>query len=155
MGVNLINLPFLLCSIFFIITLVKLILRGLRNGRDQKLPPGPWRLPIMGSIHHVAGSDLHKRLRELSEKHGPLMHIQLGGISAVVASSAETAKEVLKTKDHIFGQRAYLAGSDIVFYGPSGVVLSPTGDNWKFLKKIFSHHLVTFHSILSSNLFTY
>ncbi|KAI9115554.1 hypothetical protein K1719_013223 [Acacia pycnantha] len=141
MDVKFINLAFLFCSILFLITLLKLILRSLRGGKEQKLPPGPWKLPILGSIHHLGGSELHRRLRELSEKYGPLMHVQLGGISAVVVSSAETAKEVLKTKDHIFGQRAYLAGSDIVFYGPSNLVLSPTGDYWKLLRKIFSHQL--------------
>ncbi|XP_028795998.1 cytochrome P450 71D11-like [Neltuma alba] len=143
MDLQFVNLPFLLCSILLLITLRELILRSLRSGGEKKLPPGPWRIPIMGSVHHLGGSQhLHRRLRELSEKYGPLMHLQLGGISTVVVSSAEVAKEVLKTKDHIFGQRPYLAGSDIVFYGPSNIVLSPTGDHWKLLRKIFSHHLL-------------
>ncbi|XP_054819805.1 5-epiaristolochene 1,3-dihydroxylase-like [Prosopis cineraria] len=128
---------FLLCSMLFVI-----ILTSFRNGREQKLPPGPWKLPIIGSLHHLGGSPaVHRRFRELSEKYGPLMHVQLGGISTVVVSSAETAEQVLKTKDHIFGQRPLLAGSDIVFYGPSDMIMSPTGDHWKLLRKIFSHHL--------------
>lgn len=108
-----------------------------------KLPPGPWSLPIIGCVHHFGRHSLpHRRLRELSEKYGPLMWLQLGEMSTVVISSAEAAREVLKTKDHIFGQRPFVSGSDIYFYGPSNIVMSPTGDYWKLVKKILSQHLV-------------
>ncbi|XP_054819085.1 desmethyl-deoxy-podophyllotoxin synthase-like [Prosopis cineraria] len=138
------SLLLLLSSILFLVTCLKPVIRRSFRSKKQKLPPGPWRLPIIGSAHHVGGAGplLHRRLRELSEKHGPLMHLQLGEISMVVVSSAETAKEVMKTKDHIFGQRPFLPGTDIVLYGPSSIVLSPTGDYWKLLRKILSQHLL-------------
>ncbi|XP_054819712.1 cytochrome P450 71D11-like [Prosopis cineraria] len=146
MSHNFFSLPFLLCSILFFITILKLVIRSFRSivrGRKVvKLPPGPWRLPIIGSVHHLGGSLPHRRMRELSEKYGPLIHLQMGGMSTVVVSSAETAKQVLKTKDHIFGQRPLLSISDVLFYGPSNIVMSPTGDYWKLIRKICSHQLL-------------
>jgi hypothetical protein len=40
------------------------------------------------------------------ENYGPLMHLQLGSINTVVASSPTMAKEFLKTQDHVFQYHA-------------------------------------------------
>ncbi|KAI9115712.1 hypothetical protein K1719_013381 [Acacia pycnantha] len=60
----------------------------------------------------------------------------------LVMSSAEAAKdEVMQTKDHIFSERPFHAGTDIVLYGPSNIVSSSPGDYWKLTRKIASQWL--------------
>ncbi|KAK7276943.1 hypothetical protein RIF29_18092 [Crotalaria pallida] len=142
---HLISFPVLLG--LTLIILISLILKvGKRcktTGTTSNLPPGPWKLPIFGSIHHLIGSLPHHRLRELSKKYGPLMHLQLGETSAVVVSSPEIAKEVLKTHEIIFAQRPRFLGAEIAAYGCTNIVFSPYGDYWKQLRKICTLELLS------------
>ncbi|XP_073367936.1 zealexin A1 synthase-like [Aegilops tauschii subsp. strangulata] len=74
--------------------------------RVQLTPQGP---RLVGSLHHVLLScygDLpHRALRELAGRHGPLMLLRFGAVPTLVMSSAEAAREVLKTHDAAFASR--------------------------------------------------
>ncbi|KAL6868176.1 hypothetical protein ACP4OV_015021 [Aristida adscensionis] len=52
------------------------------------LPPGPWTLPVIGSIYHLVRSpSIHRAMRGLARKHGPLMSLRLGEVRAVRSCS--------------------------------------------------------------------
>ncbi|XP_061375662.1 cytochrome P450 71D11-like [Gastrolobium bilobum] len=139
------SLPFLLFSLIFMLIISRILRVRKRFKATEKtsnLPLGPWKLPVIGSIHHLIGSLPHHRLRELAQKYGPLMHLKLGEVSTIVVSSPEFAKKVLKTYDAIFAQRPHQIGADIMCYGSTDIATAPYGGYWKQLRKICSVELL-------------
>ncbi|XLR36897.1 hypothetical protein S83_021557, partial [Arachis hypogaea] len=130
------SLPFLfslISIILFISQFLKLLAKKSKATSKKttpiNLPPGPWTLPLIGSIHHFVGRSLtHHRLRDLARKHGPIMHLKLGEASIMVVSSPEVAEEVFKTYDTIFAERPkQLIGADILFYGSTDIAMARYG----------------------------
>ncbi|CAN0925995.1 Premnaspirodiene oxygenase, partial [Linum grandiflorum] len=111
--------------------------------KRRVLPPGPWKLPIIGNLHQMLYGNLlpHHRLTELATIYGPLMHLQLGEVSTVVVSSAELAKEFLQTKDINFSTRPCLPSAYTIFYQGRDIVFG-NGDYWKQMRKIFVQELL-------------
>ncbi|KAL2495613.1 Cytochrome [Forsythia ovata] len=102
---------------------------NFRGFGRTKLPPGPWKLPLIGSLHHlaVAGLEPHHVLTNLATKYGPIMHLQLGEISAVIISAPRVAKEVLKTHDLAFASRPKLLSPEIITYNCVDIAFAPYG----------------------------
>ncbi|CAH9144996.1 unnamed protein product [Cuscuta epithymum] len=146
-----------LLSLFLFISFIGLVVamstewkrkRSL-SSRGAKLPPGPWRLPLIGSLHHLIGAFPLRRLRELAERHGPLMHVQLGEVSAIIASSPDMAKAILKTHDIAFASRAKLLLPEIVCYRRSDIVFCSYGDYWRQMRKICIVELLSSKNVQS------
>ncbi|KAM3280482.1 hypothetical protein ACQJBY_047333 [Aegilops geniculata] len=111
-------------------------LGGKSNPKKKQLPPGPWTLPIIGSLHHVVSVLPHRRMSKMSRRHGPLMHLRLGEVPAVIVSSAEAAAQVMKTNDLAFASRPQGPLQDIVGCGGRGIVFGSYGDRWRQMRKI-------------------
>nr|POE93751.1 cytochrome p450 71d8 [Quercus suber] len=116
--------------------LLKVCRRSKPHSKVQKLPPGPRKLPIIGNMHNLIGSLPHHALQKLAAEHGPLMHLQLGEISAVVVSSPRVAGEVMKTHDLAFVLRPQTLGTKIVFYDGLDIAFAPYGDYWRQMRKV-------------------
>ncbi|KAL1307336.1 cytochrome P450 71D11 [Arachis ipaensis] len=133
----------IIISISLILKLRKRLIKTNRKASSKNLPPGPWKLPIFGSLHHLLGGLPHRRLTELSKKHGSLMHIQLGETSVIVISSPEISKQILKTHDTAFAQRPQIVAAEAVTYGYITFTLSPYGDYWKRIRRICTQELLS------------
>ncbi|XP_077246506.1 cytochrome P450 71A1-like [Tasmannia lanceolata] len=99
------------------------------------LPPSPFKLPFIGNLHQL-GSLPHSSLRSLTEKHGPLMFLQLGQVPTLVVSSAKLVHEIVKTNDIAFSGRAATMAAKQLTYGCNDVTFSPYGDYWRAARKI-------------------
>ncbi|XP_027342644.1 cytochrome P450 71D11-like [Abrus precatorius] len=137
------NLLALLSFFLFMIVLLKIGRNLNKNKSTTKIPPGPWKLPIIGNIPHFVTSTPHRKLRDLAKIYGPLMHLQLGEIFTIIVSSPEYAKEVMKTHDVIFASRPQTLASDILSYGSTNIIVAPYGNYWRQLRKICTVELFT------------
>ncbi|XP_030939618.1 premnaspirodiene oxygenase-like [Quercus lobata] len=130
---------------FFLLALVAYWKRNKARSAILKSPPGPWKLPLIGNLHQLitSGSLPHSSLRDLAKKHGPVMQLQLGEVSAVIISSPEAARQVLKTHELCFAQRPDFYVSEFLSYDYSGILASPYGDCWRQMRKICVLELLT------------
>ncbi|RLN09889.1 ent-cassadiene C2-hydroxylase-like [Panicum miliaceum] len=130
------------------VVLVVLCWRLIRPSPAAKpklnLPPGPWMLPVIGSLHHLVGTPLiFRTLRGLAQTHGPLMMLRLGEVPALVASSVEAAQAILKVQDTSFADRFTPATIATIAYGGTDLILSPYGERWRHLRKIVVQEMLT------------
>ncbi|CAL9043045.1 premnaspirodiene oxygenase-like [Musa acuminata AAA Group] len=129
------SVPMVVSTMLFLIIFIK---KGFSKSKVQypRPPPGPWRLPIIGCMHHLASRLSFRVFRHLSLTYGPLMLVRIGQVDFAVASSREAAREILKNQDPNFAARPEVVVGDIVFYGCSDVIFSPYGPYWKQLRYI-------------------
>lgn len=131
--------PFLLIAMF----------KPRKHG-GENLPPGPWRLPVIGSMHHLFGALPHHAMRDLARRYNaPLMLLRLGDLDVVVASSAVAAREILKTHDAVFATRPRTATLRAITRDDLGIALAPNGENWRRLRKLCVTELLSARQVRS------
>lgn len=125
MKLQYVSLPLFFTFIPFLLMMIKIVKRLRAHKLTSKLPPAPWKLPLIGNLHQLVGSlPYHRRLRDLAKKYGPLMHLQLGEVSYIVISSPETTKEIMKTHDLIFSHRPNFLAPRIISYDSTNILFA-------------------------------
>ncbi|KAK7285533.1 hypothetical protein RJT34_20307 [Clitoria ternatea] len=135
--------------LLFIIWLVStIVVRAIftRKQNKAKQPPSPLPLPIIGHLHLLAPIP-HQALHKLSTRYGPIMHLLLGSLPCVVASTPAAAKEFLKTHENHFSNRPQSSAVDYLTYGSQDFSFAPFGPYWKFMKKICMSELLGGHTL--------
>ncbi|RVW43286.1 Cytochrome P450 71B35 [Vitis vinifera] len=107
--------------LLLLLPLMYLIKRRIElKGQKKPLPPGPTKLPII--------------------EIWPIMLLQLG-VPTVVVSSAEAAREFLKTHDIDCCSRPPLVGLGKFSYNHQDIAFAPYGDYWREVRKICVHEV--------------
>ncbi|XP_059443423.1 cytochrome P450 71A1-like [Corylus avellana] len=112
------------------------------------LPPSPPKLQIIGNLHQL-GTLPHRSLQALSNKYGPLMFLYLGNAPTLVVSSADMAREIMKTHDIVFSNRPKTTAANMLLYGCKDVAFSPYGEHWRQARKICVLELLSLKSVQS------
>ncbi|CAD5182062.1 unnamed protein product [Musa acuminata subsp. malaccensis] len=136
--------PFLLL-LSLLLPVLLLFLRRQRTAASSTklpLPPSPSRIPILGNLHQL-GSLPHRTLRAMAARHGPIMLLQLGQVPALVVSSVDMAREVMKEQDHIFASRPSLKVPNMLLRDGRDVAFAPYGNYWRQVKKVSLLHLLS------------
>ncbi|KAJ1275973.1 hypothetical protein BS78_05G178100 [Paspalum vaginatum] len=136
--------PYLFLALLIHVLVRAMSRAGKEPGRPRMMPPGPWQLPLIGSIHHLLRGLPHHTMRDLSDRHGPVMLLRVCELVVVVVSSPEAAREVFKRHGTAFEQRPSSPGLDELHAGHGqGVVLSPYGEHWRLLRRILMTELLS------------
>jgi hypothetical protein len=131
---------FLLFTFTYI--LFKLFLHPKQNTINQRKPPGPPTLPIIGNLH-LLGTLPHRTLHSLSKKYGPIMSLQFGQVPAVIISSSKAAESFFKTHDIVFSSRPKTQATELIANGSKGVGFSEYGPHWRNVRKLCTVNLLS------------
>ena len=113
--------------------------------------PGPMGLPLVGNLLLLRGGSPYTRLARLAAHYGPIMHLRLGCVPAIVLSDAALAREALHTNDKLLACRPPLESLQRLFYGTRQLAVfnSPCTACWHRTKKYYNIHLFSEHRIYS------
>ncbi|KAG5401411.1 hypothetical protein IGI04_016018 [Brassica rapa subsp. trilocularis] len=100
------------------------------------LPPSPPSLPIIGHLHLIISSSMHKCFQKISSKYGQFLHLRIFHVPIVLVSSPTVAYEIFKAHDTNVSYRGPIAIDECIVFGSSGYIRAPSGDYWRFMKKI-------------------
>ncbi|KAH7866575.1 hypothetical protein Vadar_022148 [Vaccinium darrowii] len=137
--------PFL-CSSLILLLLFALTFFKVR--KKLNLPPSPPSLPIIGHLH-LRGTLLHRSFRTLSQTYGPILLLHLGRAPTLVVTSAEIAKEIMKTQDVTFSNRVRTRAAEGIMYGCRDLAFSPHREYWRQMRKISILQLLSLNRVLS------
>ncbi|KAI7757249.1 hypothetical protein M8C21_023770 [Ambrosia artemisiifolia] len=128
---------FMLFPVIIVLSVTCIFLYTLTcNRSSMTVPPSPPKLPIIGNLHQLLGKSRHEALWQLSKQYGPVMQILIGSKQFLIISSPMTAKQVLKTQDHIFCSRPMSHAVQRLTYNYSDVAFAPHSDHWREMRKL-------------------
>ncbi|KAF3967138.1 hypothetical protein CMV_008828 [Castanea mollissima] len=124
------------------------VFKCIRSSGKPNLPPSPPKLPIIGNLHQL-GSLPHRSLQALSQKYGPVMFFYFCHAPTLVVSSADMAREMMKTHDIVFSNRPKTTATNSLFYGCTDLSFSSYGEYWRQVRKICVLELLSLKRVQS------
>ncbi|CAA7027940.1 unnamed protein product [Microthlaspi erraticum] len=109
--------------------------------KRYKLPPGPKALPVIGNLHQLPKQNPQRSFYEWAKKYGPILSYKIGSRTMVIISSADLAKELLKTQDVNFADRPPHRGHEVISYGRRNLGMGHFTPYYREIRKMGMNHL--------------
>jgi len=118
-----------------------IITRWRWNNRNNRLPPSPMALPLIGHLHLIR-SPPHRALDRIVARYGPLVYLRLGpSTHCVVVGTADAARDLLK-HEASFPERPITVVTRHLAYDDAGFAFAPYGPHWRFMKRLCMSELL-------------
>lgn len=118
-----------------------------RRKKNERLPPGPKGVPVLGHLH-MLGKNPHQDLYRIAKDHGPIMYMRFGFVPNIVVSSPEAAELFLKTHDLVFASRPPHQAAKYLSWDQRNLSFGAYGPYWRNMRKLCTLELL---SILKIN----
>ncbi|KAG2114145.1 cytochrome P450 [Suillus discolor] len=125
-------LAILLPASFIVITSLK---RFIRN-RQNKLPPGPVPLPLLGNVLSINTKEPWLTYTEWAAVYGDLFFVRLLGQEIVVINSQHVAEALLDKRSRIYSDRPYMATVE-PFGWSDAFAFVGYNDEWRLCRRLF------------------
>ncbi|XP_010530342.1 PREDICTED: cytochrome P450 83A1-like [Tarenaya hassleriana] len=135
---------------FLALAAVLVFFLSQKPGKNRyNVPPGPRALPIIGNLHQISRKNPQRFLYGLSQKYGPIISYKLGCQRMMVVSTAELAKEILKTQDANFANRPKHRGQKFMTYDRRDLVFNHYTPYYREMRKTSILHLFSPNRVAS------
>ncbi|KAH9856163.1 cytochrome P450 [Lenzites betulinus] len=115
--------------------LVVLSVKLFRKTRD-KLPPGPSRLPLIGSLHHMPPSFPERAFFKWGKEYGSdLVYVKLLRKPTIVLNTIEAAKDLLDKRSAKYSDRPSMILHTEMISQEAALVAIPYGDRFRRHRK--------------------
>ncbi|KAI3686414.1 hypothetical protein L1987_80090 [Smallanthus sonchifolius] len=122
------------------------------SSNGAPLPPGPRSLPVVGYIPFLS-PNLHTQFTNMAQTYGPIFKFKMGSKLYVVINTPELAKVVVRDQDETFSNRDQTAAALVITNGGQDIAFSDNNPNWRKLRKIFIHEMLSKNNLEASGYF--
>uniref|UniRef100_A0A2C9GVA5 Cytochrome P450 n=1 Tax=Anopheles dirus TaxID=7168 RepID=A0A2C9GVA5_9DIPT len=123
-----------------VVLIVSYAIRYALHRPSERFPPGPPRVPLLGSYPFLLALDydhLHRAAARLNERYrSKLIGLHLGPLPAVIVNDHETVREVLQRSEFDGRPDLFLARLRDERYARRGIFFTD-GDSWREQRKFF------------------
>lgn len=120
-------------SCFTIFSILALIFKRMFIPR-RRLPPRPFRWPIIGNATILMSKEPHKTFLELTRRLGPVFTVAIGPVDLLCLTKYQVIKEALVKKGDAFSGRPRFYTLGVSERGYNGIVLVD-GEGWKIHRR--------------------